>query len=137
MKLAELLKKGYGNDLDLNCAEKILYGANWAYNLKLSPESLKLAAGFGGGLGVESVCGTVSGAVMVLSHLYVTQRSHESSRIKELESEFIKEFTAELGCFDCKSLKAKWRNDEVKCNPIIFKAGEILDRIVEREGLAK
>ena len=80
--LLELLEKGFGNDIDLNCAEKMLYGANWAYDLKLTPEALKLAAGFGGGMGVESICGAITGGIMVLSHLYVKQRSHESNRIK-------------------------------------------------------
>lgn len=134
--LVDLLKKGYGNDMDLNCAEKIFYGANWAYDLKLSPETLKLAAGFGGGMGVGSVCGTVSGAILVLTHLYVKQYGHESGRIKALETEFIEKFRAELGGhMECTPLKVAYRNDEVKCNPIIFKAAEILDGIVIREGL--
>ena len=90
--LLSLLQKGFGNDTDLNCAEKILYGASWAYNLKLSPEALKLAAGFGGGMGVESTCGAITGGVMVLSHLYVEQRAHESGRIKVLTGEFIETF---------------------------------------------
>jgi len=135
MKLKELLAKGYGDVMDLNCAEKMVYGANWAYDLKLSPEALKLSAGFGGGMGVEDICGAVTGAIMVLSHLYVKQNSHESKRIKELEGEFIASFNNELGFTDCKSLKEKYRNDKVKCNPIIFKAAEILDAMVEREGL--
>ncbi|NCD08734.1 MAG: hypothetical protein EOL98_04780 [Negativicutes bacterium] len=132
--LLDLLQKGFGNDTDLNCAEKILYGANWAYDLKLPPEALKLAAGFGGGMGVESTCGAITGGIMVLSHLYVKQRAHECGRIKELEGEFIEAFKNEMGCTDCKCLKEKYRNDEIKCNLVIFKAGEILDRIVAREG---
>ena len=87
--LKELLEQGFGKDLDLNCAEKIVYGANLAYDLNLSPEAMKLSAGFGGGMGVESECGTISGAVMVLSHLYVKHNAHESVRIKELTSEFL------------------------------------------------
>lgn len=55
--LLKLLQDGFGSAMDLNCAEKILYGANWAYNMKLPCEALKLAAGFGGGMGVESSCG--------------------------------------------------------------------------------
>lgn len=47
----------------------------------------------------------------------------------------MKTFTKEMGTIDCSDLKAKYRNDEIKCNLVIFKAGEILDRIVEREGL--
>ena len=119
----------------MNCAEKILYGANWAYNMKLPGEALKLAAGFGGGMGVESSCGVITGGVMVLSSLYVSRNGHESGRIKALEKEFIETFTKEMGTIDCSDLKAKYRNDEIKCNLVIFKAGEILDRIVEREGL--
>lgn len=135
--LKELMLKGYGKDLDLNCAEKLLYGANWAYDLKLSPEALKLSAGFGGGMGVEAMCGTITGPIMVLSHLYVKQRSHESSRIKDLEKEFIDKFETSLGFSDCKSLKAKYRTPEKGCDDIIFKAAEILDEIVLREGLPK
>ena len=51
--LHELLKNGFGKDRDFNCAEKMLYGANEAYRLGLSPEALKLAAGFGGGMAIE------------------------------------------------------------------------------------
>lgn len=43
--LLKLLQDGFGSAMDLNCAEKILYGANWAYNMKLPGEALKLAAG--------------------------------------------------------------------------------------------
>ena len=58
--LLKLLQDGFGSAMDLNCAEKILYGANWAYNMKLPGEALKLAAGFGGGMGVESSCGVIT-----------------------------------------------------------------------------
>lgn len=131
--LLALLEKGFGNDLNLNCAEKILYGANWAYDLKLCPEALKLAAGFGGGMGVESTCGAVTGAIMVLSHLYVKQYAHESNRIKVLTAEFIEAYEKEMGSIECKNLKAKYRNEQSKCNLVIFKAAEILDEMVARE----
>lgn len=133
--LLELLQGGFGNAMDLNCAEEILYGANWAYDLKLPAAALKLAAGFGGGMGVESSCGVITGGVMVLSSLYVKRNGHESGRIKALEQEFIATFTKEMGAIDCASLKAKYRNEEVKCSMIIFKAAEILDRMTAREGL--
>lgn len=136
--LVELLSDGYGKAMDLNCAEKILYGANWAYDLKLSPESLKLSAGFGGGMGVGSVCGAISGSIMVLSHLYVTRNSHQNVRVKELEKEFITKFNSFYACTDCATLKGKYVDDkEIGCYYIILKAAEILDEIVEREGFAE
>ncbi len=66
------------------CWKKILYGANEAYNLGLSKEALKLSAAFGGGMGIESVCGALTGAVMALSSKYVENIAHEDEKIKEL-----------------------------------------------------
>lgn len=88
--LLKLLQDGFGNAMDLNCAEKILYGANWAYDMKLPAEALKLAAGFGGGMGIESSCGVITGGVMVLSSLYVKRNGHESGRIKLWKKNLLK-----------------------------------------------
>ena len=44
-------KQGY------NCAEAMLRAINMAWGLRLSDESLRLAAGFGGGMGCEDACG--------------------------------------------------------------------------------
>ena len=51
--LKELLETGYGVKEDLNCAEKILYGANRAYQLGFDRDDLKVAAGFGGGMALR------------------------------------------------------------------------------------
>lgn len=69
--VADLIKKGYGEKENLNCAEKILYASNEAYNLGLDKKALKLSAGFGGGMAIESVCGALTGAIMVLGCLFV------------------------------------------------------------------
>lgn len=95
--LLKLLQDGFGSAMDLNCAEKILYGANWAYNMKLPGEALKLAAGFGGGMGVESSCGVITGGVMVLSSLYV-------SRVTGMKAAVSKRWKRNL----LKPLRRKW-----------------------------
>jgi len=74
--LADLIIKGYGNDQDLNCAEKVLRGANQAYDLGLDLEALKLASGFGGGLGIGRVCGAVTAPVSVLGQLFVKEKGN-------------------------------------------------------------
>ena len=48
--LKELIQDGHGIKEDLNCSETILYGANQVYHLDLNPDSLKMAAAFGGGM---------------------------------------------------------------------------------------
>ena len=131
--LADLIKQGFGDVEDLNCAEKILYGANIAYNLDLNKEALKLAAGFGGGMAIEDKCGALTASIMVLGRLFVNDSAHESSRIKDLTKELFEDYKKEMGTIDCAPLKDKYRTEEFKCRNIIIKAAEVLDRIVKRE----
>ena len=133
--LVDLISQGYGNAEDLNCAEKILRGANQAYNLGLDLKAFKLAAGFGGGIGIGSVCGAVTASVMVLGELFVKEKAHEGTKIKELTQEFIGRYQKEMGEYMCNPLKAKYRTEELKCHVVILKAAEILDEIVSREGI--
>lgn len=136
--LFELLQKGYGKAMNLNCAEKILYGANWAYNMQLPPQVLKIAAGFGGGMGAGAACGVVTGACMVLSTLYVKRNGKEEGcRVRELCKEFVDTFKAETGSYDCCEVKPKYFEPEIQCDKVVFKGAEILDKIVAREGLGK
>jgi C_GCAxxG_C_C family probable redox protein len=131
--LKDLLEQGYGADDDLNCAERILSGANEAYSLGLDKEAFKLAAGFGGGMAIEDKCGALTASIMVLGKLFVKERAHESERIKELAKELFEEYTKEMGSIDCAPLKERYRTEELKCKNVILKAAEVLDRIVERE----
>ena len=134
--LADLIKAGYGIDEDLNCAESILYGANIAYELGFDPEDLKVAAGFGGGMAIESVCGALTAAIMVLGRLFVNERAHESSQIKELTQELFDLYAEEMGSIYCAPLKEAHRTETEKCRLVVLKAAEILDHIVAREDAA-
>src|SRR5665647_1462580 len=87
MMLRTLILQGYGEKEDLNCAEKILYGANQVYHLGLDQQALKMVAGFGGGMAIESVCGALTASIMVLGYLFIKKNAHESSRIKDLTQE--------------------------------------------------
>ncbi|HBE78931.1 MAG TPA: hypothetical protein DDW65_14305 [Firmicutes bacterium] len=131
--LYELLKSGFGKDRDFNCAEKVLYGANEAYQLGLTPDALKLAAGFGGGMAIEGACGALTASIMVLGRLFVKNTAHESTRIKDLTKELLESYRAAMGDINCAPLKAKYRTEEIQCRDIILKAAQILDEIVERE----
>ena len=131
--LYQLIASGYGDEQDFNCAEKILYGANEAYRLGLSKDALKMAAGFGGGMATENVCGALTAAIMVLGRLFVAKNAHESTRIKDLTKELFGSYQAAMGDIDCAPLKVNYRTEELKCKNVILKAAEILDDIVERE----
>lgn len=131
--LRTLIEQGYGEREDFNCAEKILYGANQVYQLGLTAEALRMAAGFGGGMAIGSVCGTLTASIMVLGMLFVKDRAHESSKIKDLTQELFSTYQREMQAIDCDPLKAKHRTEELKCRNVIIKAAEILDNIIERE----
>ena len=53
-----------------NCAEVTLRAMNDVYELGLSEQTLKTAAGFGGGMFTGDACGVVTGAAMGLAHLF-------------------------------------------------------------------
>ncbi|NLJ59161.1 MAG: hypothetical protein GX339_10000 [Tissierellia bacterium] len=131
--LAELIKNGFGEDGDLNCAEKILGGANIAYNLNLDTDVMRLASGFGGGMAIEDKCGALTAAIMVLGKLFVKERARESEKIKELTRELFDDYKREMGYIDCQPLKEMYRSQELECSNVILKAAEVLDRIVMRE----
>jgi C_GCAxxG_C_C family probable redox protein len=133
MRLSELVNTDFKKKEDLNCAETILYGSNEVYNLGLDTGALKLAAGFGGGMGVETTCGALTGAVMVLGRIFAKEKGHETPRLKELCAEFLEEYRREMGSIDCKVLKDRHWTKKRECQSIILKSAEILERMISRE----
>lgn len=131
--LIDKARKFYSPDFDLNCAETIIYAADEEYNLKLTKDTFKAMAAFGGGMAVEGVCGAAAGAAAVIGIIFTKERSHESDRVKTLTSELMNEFQRKLGTYNCKELKDKYRNDDTRCIFMIEAAANILDNIVLRE----
>lgn len=131
--LYDLIMNGYGIEEDFNCAEKLLYGANQVYNLGLDDNALKVSAGFGGGMAIDSVCGALTASVMVLGLLFVKNNAHESTRIKTLTQELFATYRKEMQDIHCGPLKASYRTPEIQCKNVIAKAAQILDHIIERE----
>lgn len=130
--LKDLIEGGYGQNQDLCCAEKILYGANEVYDLGLKQDDLKVSAGLCGGMSVGSVCGVVTASQLVLGRLFVDKNAHGSPKIKALSQEFFRRFTETFSATDCSVLKPQYR-EKNKCSPLLLKAAEILDDIVARE----
>ena len=132
MTLYEYLHNGFGKEEDLNCAEKMLYGANTVYNLGIDKSDSKLAAGFGGGMGLGLTCGILTGAIMAFSKAFIIERGHESTFLKELEFEFVSRFKELTSHTDCTPLKEEYRDPIDGCDYIIFEAAKIFDDIMQR-----
>jgi C_GCAxxG_C_C family probable redox protein len=93
-------KSGY------NCAESILHAFNEILNNPLSPEDLKMASGFGGGLGhAGCMCGALTGSVMVLGLLKGRTDSGQAREpVYDLAREFHDRFVNEFGATCCRQL---------------------------------
>lgn len=131
--LLDKVRKFYDAKYDLNCAETMLYAANEEYDLNLSKNTFKTMAAFGGGMAIESICGVITGAISVLGIIFTIDRGHESTRVKELTSEFINKFNEKCKAIDCHKLKELHRNDEIRCTYMIEAGAIILDDIIKRE----
>lgn len=132
MGLYEYLSSGFGKEESLNCAEKILYGANEIYNLGIDKNDLKLAAGFGGGMGVGITCGIITGSIMAFSKAFIIEKGHESSLLKEIELEFITRFQEKMGDVNCIPLVEKYRNKINGCDYMLLEASKIFDDIMNK-----
>jgi len=108
--------------------------------------ALKLAAGFGGGMGVADTCGAVTGAIMVIGLKHGSAEaadSASSSRTQQAVAEFMRRFKARNGSLVCKELlqcdigtpegAARAQRDglyKTRCPLFVRSAAEILTEMV-------
>jgi len=122
----------YYRDRDMNCAEAVILGADQWYELHLDPQSLRTAAGFGGGLSIGSLCGALSGAVMALGALFVRERAHEDETIKTVTAAYLEEARRRFGSLLCIDLKAAMHTEEDGCLAVVLAAAGLLEEIVQQ-----
>ena len=103
-KLGTMIKEGFGKKEDYSCSEKIVYGANIAYDLGLDKESIKMVAGLSSGMYIYEVCGAISGGILVLSKIFIKDKAHEGDRLKKLVKEYVETYIKEMGHHHCKEL---------------------------------
>ncbi len=120
-------KAVYGNE-SFNCCEKICKGGNCVYHLGLDKNAEHVSAAFGGGMGIQTVCGAVSGALMLLG-LKCCDTIEKNSKVKEYSVPFLKKVEEELGSIYCKDLKEKYFVDEplIRCDGVILRVARMFD----------
>lgn len=142
-KAEELFLKGYG------CSQAIMGAFSDVTGLDIST-SLKIASGFGGGMGrLREVCGAVSGAFMVIGLLYGFDAPDHTAK-KELY-ERIQQIAAEFKAINqtivCRELLALNKQSEVPtpdlrteeyyrrrpCLRHIREMADILEEYIERQ----
>ncbi|SDF48607.1 C-GCAxxG-C-C family (seleno)protein [Sporolituus thermophilus] len=95
-------KEGY------NCAEAILRAFRDVLNLELSDAAIRIASGFGGGLGhAGCMCGALTASVMVISLLQGRVSKEESREpVYQTTREFHERFAAKFGATCCRVLNS-------------------------------
>ncbi len=122
----EEFKKG------LFCSEAILQVCNKELNLSLSDSAIKMATGFGAGLGgAKSCCGSLTGAVLVLSAIKGRENANESvDEVFRLTKELHDRFEEDFGDTSCNVLTktVDWGAPEHHqlCEKYVRGAAEIL-----------
>ncbi len=136
--LKDLIKSGFGDKQDYNCGERMIYGANIAYNMGPDEKQLRLFAGYGGGMGVGEMCGAIDSACAIISWYFVLDHANEALEdgrkyiIKPKLKEYQERYAKKMDCYvaTCSRLKELYRNPVDKCSKVIYGAAELLDEFL-------
>jgi C_GCAxxG_C_C family probable redox protein len=127
-------KEGY------NCAEAILRAFTETLNVEMSESALKMASGFGGGVGhAGCLCGALTASIMVLG-LLEGRSNKEQSRgpIYESSGEFHRLFNEKFGATCCRILNPhpfETREHLRNCLKITGQTAELLKQHVDRRAV--
>jgi len=130
--MKEIVLKYSSEPYDLSCSETMVYSANEKWNLGLEKESFKMMAPFSGGMGIESICGIVTGAISVLGIIFVDKCAHESDFVSKITKEYISKFDELYSTISCNELKKNYRDDVLGCSELIMAGALLLEKIVEK-----
>lgn len=120
-----------------NCAESVMRGACRAERIDLSPQTLKVATPFGGGVGrSEDICGALTGGVLaigvVLGRTEPTEDKLKSyDAAKELHDWFEKRFGSTL-CMVLNRGDFKSPEHKKRCTRFVEEAAREACLIMER-----
>ncbi len=131
--LEDAVGKQYSrNDVERNCAEAMVYGANDEYGLDLPQEAFFTMGAFGGGMRIKSICGAVTGSLAVLGILFNSEIYEKQERMKRIAEEFIAEFEKRYGHLECSVLRDKYRDPVIGCETTVRMAARVLELRTER-----
>mgnify|MGYP001040957628 FL=1 len=138
--------------LGYNCSECVFEAVLGELDLGLSPDMVRLATGFGGGVGLYGdSCGAMTGAVLAVSAVHgrralpegegveVAQKSKQQfygrPGLYRIFNQIPNEIAAKYGSTLCRELTRKWQNQwlcrehALSCRELITDAGGIAARL--------
>ena len=123
-----------------NCAEAVLRAFREELGLAIDGDAMKIATGFGGGLGhAGCMCGALTGAVMVISLLQGRTGSDQSRNdVYDSAREFHEIFSGHFGATCCRVLNPNpFETIEQRraCYRITGETAELLAKFLAAKGL--
>ncbi len=118
------------DQFDKNCAESLLSGMNELYDLGLDDRGLRTASGLGGGMGIGSVCGALTGAILGMGNLFVKERSHESDLMKRVNRRYLALAQERFGSVMCETLKDRHYSEEAGCVRVVEMGAELAEEVI-------
>lgn len=114
---------------DKGCAVAILMAANEEYKLGLTEADMALFTGFRSGMGCGGTCGSLTGAIGVLSRKYA-----QRADLKELCGQFVGYFEQKMACgaTDCATLSARYKTEASRCRAAVELTAEALEEFVDK-----
>jgi cysteine synthase A len=123
----------------LSCSEAMLKAFNEKYDLGLPEHCLRIASGFGAGMGESGcACGAVTGATMVFGLIAGRKKAYESNRMAFLATnELHRRFREKNKSTCCRILTrgVEWYSAEQKvlCEGYEMSSAEIAEEIIETQ----
>jgi C_GCAxxG_C_C family probable redox protein len=123
-----------------NCAEAILKAFVELYSKEPNPGIIKMASGFGGGIGGShcEACGALTGGIMVLSWLFGRKDPcDDKQKVKSLSIEFRDNFLKKFNSTNCQNiLDIMGEQDNMQdCKRLTAETAGILYEILEKENV--
>lgn len=114
-----------------NCAETLLNSCNDYYKLGLDEKMLKIMVPFGGGFYSERTCGAFTGGVAALGAMFAEDKPSSNVKLKEMTKKWVEVFEKEFGSLECKDIKPIHRDEVKGCGPVMERAAELFESIIE------
>ena len=132
----QYFKDGY------NCSESILRAGSHLLGIQIDEQALRMATGFGGGIGhAGCICGALASSVMLIGLLKGRADATENrEEAYALSSEFHRRFQERFGATCCRALNPhefETREHLVNCVKITGNTAKLLREFIDEKQLAK
>ncbi|MDD6435088.1 MAG: C-GCAxxG-C-C family protein [Clostridiales bacterium] len=118
------------NEVPCNCAQAVLLSFEELLPVERS-EAMALGSNFGGGMKIGTVCGAITGGLMVMGLLGCSNAKALFDKVKANHQ----------GLINCKDLlevnDAKGGTRKAHCDGMIFESVEIVENILRENGIIK